>query len=104
MKYLALIGAVALLAGCRGVVSNSSVANTFTAGNDIVLKDSGTKGRQEAIQAADKKVGDIAPKAAVAAGPASKVDTKDEAKTATVIEVPTLPPAPEGLDELTPAE
>jgi hypothetical protein len=61
MKYLVLFAIVASLTGCRAVTSKSSVANTFTAGNDIILKQSGTEGLQEGTQAADKEVGDISP-------------------------------------------
>ena len=68
MKYLTLALIALSLVGCRAVTSNSAVTNTFTAGNDIVLKDSGTEGLQETIQAADKKIGDISPNTTVKPG------------------------------------
>jgi len=63
------------LVGCRAVQSSSTVSNTFTAGNDVVLNNSGTEGLQETTQAADKKLGDIAPELSTAVGPAAKSST-----------------------------
>ena len=65
MKYIAIIAIVASLTGCRAVTSKSSVSNNFTAGNNIILKQSGTEGLQEGTQAADKEVGDISPNTSV---------------------------------------
>ena len=65
MKYLAIFIALVALTGCRAVTSKSSVSNTFTAGNNIVMTDSGTEGLQEGTQAADKEIGDISPNTSV---------------------------------------
>ena len=65
MKYLAIFALLASLVGCRAVTSKSSVSNTFTAGKNIILKQSGTEGLQEGTQAADKEVGDISPNTSV---------------------------------------
>ena len=65
MKYVAIFAIVACLFGCRAVTSKSSVSNTFTAGKNIILKQSGTAGLQEGTQAADKEVGDISPNTSV---------------------------------------
>ena len=47
--------------GCRVVESSNKVTNNFTAGRDVLVKDSGQDTVQEGTQAADKEVGDISP-------------------------------------------
>lgn len=65
MKYLTIIAILVTMTGCRAVTSKSAVTNTFNAGNDIILTESGTEGLQEGTQAADKEVGDISPNTSV---------------------------------------
>jgi hypothetical protein len=68
---LAILAAIAITAaGCRlNMVSNESVMNLTNLSGTTVTK---ADGALDGTQAADKKVGDIAPKANVAAGPLSK--------------------------------
>ena len=93
VSAICVLVAVALC-GCRSVYSGSKVVNNFTAGNDIVMDRSGSEVLQEGTQAADKKVGDIAPKANVAAGPASSVEAPVEVAP-TPVPTPTPTPTPE---------
>ena len=69
MKYLTVFLILAGMTGCRAVTSKSSVSNTFTAGNDIIMTDPGTEGLQEGTQAADKEIGDISPNVETAVTP-----------------------------------
>lgn len=72
----ALVLVIAVVAcGCR--VNSTTTANHITLGTvsgDVRMdRFEFGRGNNDATQAADKEVGDIAPKAAVAAGPLSKV-------------------------------
>jgi len=78
------IGVAFAIFGCRS--NKSSVVNNFTAGTSIKVKDSGQKGKQSLE--ADKDFTDLLNGTSAAVGPAAKVV------------VPTVPPEPEGLQEI----
>lgn len=95
---IAIFGFVAAIAGCRNnEVTTSNYITLGTVSGSVYMADFDFgKGSNDATQAADKKVGDIAPKASVAAGPASKV-TEAAGTANTVSEQPApaiAPPVP----------
>jgi hypothetical protein len=75
---LAIIAAIAIVASATGCRVNSTTTQNYVTLGTVQgsVKQDGFRfgeGSNDATQAADKEVGDIAPKAAVAAGPLSKV-------------------------------